>query len=137
MSGTRIALGGVLRDVPVLNLALSRKHWATLEAISASDEDIINDGRLAALVGDNLRRADASVTDAQVEEWLDMDTLPAVYAAMKGQGAYRAWCEAQAAAAESTGKNAPALQSPSPGTGAPSSPPSPPSPAGPSPTSPS
>lgn len=131
MSGTRILLGGAERVVPVLNLALSRKHWATLEAIASSEDDVINNGRLAALVGDNLRRIDPSITDEQVEEWLDMDTLPAVYAAMKGQGAYRQWCEAYVAALG----NAPAPQSPSPGTGAPSSPPSPPSLDGASPTS--
>lgn len=131
LTGQRVQLAGATVLVPVLNLRLSRAHWGTIEQLEggATLEAV---PALLALIGDNLRRVDPSITDEQLEDWLDADNLGAVVAAMRGSGAYRAWCEQQAAEAG----NAPAPQPPaSAGTGAPSSPPSRPPPAGDSPTS--
>lgn len=130
LPGTPLRLGAREVVMPALNLRLAREHWATVEAMQvASQAGPEHLGRIVALVAANLRRNHPDLTDAEAEDGLDLDNLPRFSAALLGNAAFKRWLDEQAREQAALG-NAPALQPPSPGTGAPSSPPSPPAPAG-------
>ncbi|MEY2891168.1 MAG: hypothetical protein RJA98_1076 [Pseudomonadota bacterium] len=136
LAGLPVVVGGTSLIMPPLSAREARLHWDRLRALERGEEE--NALEVVALVVHAcLQRNYPAITLDEVEEAVDMDNMSELLSKASGQGAFRRWCEQQAALqAADAGNVATQLQTPvTAGTGEASMPPSPPSPAGDLPTS--